>query len=152
MAFSPQKGRLLASGGADNLVFVWKSNIPEDVYGDEESRSTVEATGEKIGVTRRQVERMNNVKEKVLNRLGKASDDNKENQSEKKQTTDTHSSSASESERLLRKENDMLRNELTETKEKVDALTEAIVLLERRITLIEDQMRLEAETPGTEQQ
>ena len=42
----------------------------------------------------------------------------------------------------LQKENAELRQSLQETEEKVDTLMETVILMEKRITLLEDQMRL----------
>ena len=42
----------------------------------------------------------------------------------------------------MKSENAKLRRELGETQEKVETLTETVILMERRITLLEDQIRI----------
>jgi regulator of replication initiation timing len=42
----------------------------------------------------------------------------------------------------LRRENEELRDQLSETELKVETLMETVILMEKRITLLEDQLRL----------
>ncbi len=70
MAFSPA-GAYLASGGGDNQVFVWRSNLDalEQRLGrDQENVRDVEVVAEQVDAARRQVQKADALAEKVQNR------------------------------------------------------------------------------------
>lgn len=140
--FSP-KGDFLASGGSDNLVFLWKSNLPG------KSDSAVSSAGEnrpksaksyekKIESVRKEIEKCSVLEERNA--------ENKENASAvskptEKRESDQASRLASENAELKR-EVSGLKDELAEANAAVETLTETVILMEKRITLLEDQVRL----------
>ena len=134
VSFSP-KGDYIVSGGKDNLVFLWKTNI-DDV---ERARKSCDREGaleklEQISCSRKEIDRVDALTEKIENRLCLNDKENKINKSNK--------SEKMEENLCLKEENVRLKEELCETKEKVETLMETVILMEKRITLLEDQIRL----------
>lgn len=129
--FSP-KGDFIASGGTDHLVFVWRTNIDEgdvDLQGGEAKMEIAD----KINDARAEIAKTDDLAAK-LRQVNIGSELNKEN-------TDKMAAAKRHDDSDLKKENDRLKADLRRNEEKLEMLTETVVLMERRLTLLEDQIR-----------
>ena len=149
--FSP-KGDYLASGGTDNLVFLWKTNLPgKDTVAasaeDRESRpKSAKSYEKKIESVRKEIEKCDLLRERS-NPANKENARERSGESDAKENRESEAKKKKESELVsenseLKREVSGLKDELAEANAAVETLTETVILMEKRITLLEDQVRL----------
>lgn len=147
VVFSPKTGSTIASGGNDSLVFLWQSNLKA------KSADDVKRLKDDVEKTKKQI-----TKAKVLSEKFGGKENTKTSEKVASQNSKVVESSIGElmaEKSILAKANEDLTQKVEtltvenlDLTQKVETLTETVILMEKRITLLEDQVRISSSING----
>jgi len=136
VAFSPQ-GEYFASGGADGRIFVWKLNLdPEESYTPEARQQSASKSKDD-----------NEIDTPILNLANKENSDDIVDKLasatiKEKETNILKSTENIQENPGITSELRKINKQFTEMSRKMDTLTETVLYMEKRLSLVEEQVKL----------